>query len=142
YWMTLHTPLTVTERYRHSHDIFPDANRTQPFGSGATCVYNYFDLQILNSTEDDYQLIVYLDDGNLHGEWRCSKPAPFKYEVYEREHSITSGLWGGYIRNNLIHRKEYDNYGKFIKDELVAENHAVMTYAPFLEPAQSLNAGT
>lgn len=36
FWMTLHTPLTVTERYRHSHDVFPDANRTQPFGSGAT----------------------------------------------------------------------------------------------------------
>ena len=34
FWMTLHTPLTVTERYRHSHDVFPDANRTQPFGSG------------------------------------------------------------------------------------------------------------
>ena len=31
YWMTLHTPLTVTERYRHSYDVFPDANRTQPF---------------------------------------------------------------------------------------------------------------
>ena len=37
FWMTLHTPLTVTERYRHSHDVFPDSNRTQPFGSGATC---------------------------------------------------------------------------------------------------------
>lgn len=28
FWMTFHTPLTVTERYRHSHDVFPDANRT------------------------------------------------------------------------------------------------------------------
>ena len=39
FWMTLHTPLTVVERYRHSHDVFPDSNRTQPFGSGATCAY-------------------------------------------------------------------------------------------------------
>ena len=31
FWMTLYTPLTVVERYRHSHDVFPDANRTQPF---------------------------------------------------------------------------------------------------------------
>ena len=37
YWMTLHTPLTVTERWRHGYDVFPDSNRTQPFGSGATC---------------------------------------------------------------------------------------------------------
>src|SRR5690606_11218439 len=37
YWMTLHTPLTVVERWRHSYDVFPDEGRTQPFGSGATC---------------------------------------------------------------------------------------------------------
>ncbi len=65
YWMTLHTPLTVTERYRHSHDIFPDADRTQPFGSGATCVYNYRDLQIFNNTCEKYQLYVYLTDKYL-----------------------------------------------------------------------------
>jgi len=23
YWMTIHTPLTVTERHRHSYDVFP-----------------------------------------------------------------------------------------------------------------------
>ena len=28
YWMTLHTPLTVTERYRHSYDVFPDSKRS------------------------------------------------------------------------------------------------------------------
>ncbi len=51
YWMALHTPLVVTERHRHSYDVFPDSNRTQPFGSGATCVYNYRDLQIFNGTD-------------------------------------------------------------------------------------------
>ena len=28
--MTLHTPLTVTERHRHGYDVFPDSDRTQP----------------------------------------------------------------------------------------------------------------
>lgn len=50
YWMTLHTPLTVAERWRHSLDVFPDANRTQPFGSGATCSWPILDLQIVNHT--------------------------------------------------------------------------------------------
>ena len=27
YWMTLHTPLAITERYRHSYDVFPDSKR-------------------------------------------------------------------------------------------------------------------
>ena len=28
YWMALHTPLTITERWRHSYDVFPDINIT------------------------------------------------------------------------------------------------------------------
>lgn len=132
YWMTLHTELTVTERYRHSHDIFPDSNRTQPFGTGATCSYNFLDLQIYNSTDHDYQLVIYLTDENLVGEWRSSVLSIKKYEVYEKEHSITPSLFGGYIRNNIIHRKVYDNIG-LIKDEYITENHAYMTYEPYLD---------
>jgi len=68
YWMTLHTPLIVTERHRHSYDVFPDADRTQPFGTGATCAYNYLDLQIYNSTPQVYQLVVELTNTHLVGE--------------------------------------------------------------------------
>lgn len=131
YWMTLHTPLTVTERHRHSHDIFPDVNRTQPFGTGATCSYSSLDLQIYNGTSNDFQLIVYLTEENLVGEWRSTHPSIYKYKVYEKDHSITPGLFGGYVRNNIIFRKVYDNIG-LIKDEYVTENHAYMTYSPYL----------
>lgn len=131
YWMTLHTELTVTERYRHSHDIFPDINRTQPFGTGATCSYSSLDLQIYNGTNKEYQLTIDLTKDNLVGEWRSSEPSIYKYEVYEKEHSMTSGLFGGYVRNNLIHRKVYDNIG-LIKDKYITENHAYMTYSPYL----------
>lgn len=31
YWITLHTPLTIIERWRHTYDVFPDAKRSQPF---------------------------------------------------------------------------------------------------------------
>lgn len=68
YWMTLHTPLTVVERHRHSFDVFPDSNRTQPFGSGATCVYNYRDLKIKNDTDETYQLKIWIDDKFLKGQ--------------------------------------------------------------------------
>ena len=46
YWMALHTPLTIKERWRHSFDVFPDVNRTIPFACGATLAYNYIDLQL------------------------------------------------------------------------------------------------
>jgi vancomycin resistance protein VanW len=132
YWMTLHTPLQVIERYRHSHDIFPDSDRTQPFGSGATCVYNYLDLQIYNGTDTEYQLLVSLSEDELVGEWRSDKPLQYRYEVYEKEHFISSTYWGGYIRHNIISRRIYDEMGEPVKDEMITENNAIMMYQPLL----------
>ncbi|MDV3428590.1 MAG: VanW family protein [Bacillota bacterium] len=135
YWTVLHSPLTVIERYRHSHDVFPDVNRTQPFGTGATCAYNYLDLQIENRTNNKYQFITYLTEDKLIGELRSDKEAKYRYDIYEKEHSITPGIFGGYVRNNTIYRRTYNLYDELIKDEYITENHAYMMYAPFLEAA-------
>ena len=132
YWMTLHTPLTVTERHRHSFDVFPDSNRTQPFGSGATCVYNYRDLQIYNGTSQVYQLRVHLIDDYLVGEWRTTEEPMYSYEIYEKDHKITHDPWCGYIRHNVICRKTLNSYGEVVRDEYITENHALMMYQPFL----------
>lgn len=132
HWMTLHTPLTVTERHRHSYDVFPDSNRMQLFGSGATCAYNYLDLQIKNETDVPYQLVVYATDTHLVGEWRSTVPPVRRYEVYEKEHWITQEYWGGYVRHNTIFRKVYTLDGELIEDERITENHAIMMYEPML----------
>lgn len=133
YWMTLHTPLLITERHRHSYDVFPDSNRTQPFGSGATCVYNYRDLQIFNGTNQTYQLKVYLTANYLVGEWRTLKKPTHTYRVYEKEHMISHEYWGGYIRHNLIYRELFNIYGDKIDDQYITQNHALMMYQPFIE---------
>ncbi|TXK85258.1 VanW family protein [Paenibacillus sp. N3.4] len=132
YWMTLHSPLRVTERYRHSYDVFPDSGRTQPFGSGATCFYNYLDLQIRNDTEDVYQLVVYLTDTHLVGEWRAQLPSLYSYEIYEKKHWITSEYWGGYVRHNEIYRRVRNLEDELLADEWMTENHAIMMYEPLL----------
>jgi vancomycin resistance protein VanW len=132
YWMTLHTPLHVTERYRHSYDVFPDSKRSQPFGSGATCAYNYLDLQIKNNTDHTYQLVIYLTETDLVGEWRSDVPIIHKYKVYEKEHWITQEYWGGYARHNKIYRKVFNLNNDLINDEWITENHALMMYEPFL----------
>jgi len=136
YWMTLHTPLTVKERWRHTHDVFPDSNRTQPFGSGATIVYNYVDLQIRNDTPHEYQLLVKVGDNHLEGEWRCKHPCPLEFQIYESEHIIKHEWWGGYTRHNIIRRKVLDSSAKLISDEVVAENHAIMMYEPLLNDGE------
>lgn len=133
YWMTLHTPLTVTERYRHSYDVFPDSGRTQPFGSGATCYYNYIDLQIENRTAEDFQLLVRVTDTHLIGEWRSRQARVHHYEIYEKDHHIDYRHPFGYIRCNELRRRAYTLDGELLTDEPVAENRAVMMYEPLLQ---------
>jgi vancomycin resistance protein VanW len=133
YWITLHTPLEVTERHRHSYDVFPDSNRTQPFGSGATCAYNYLDFRIKNNTNEPYQLYLDMEDGDLTGEWRTTQPPLHSYEIYEKEHRISQHYWGGYERYNSIYRKVFNQGGELIADEFITENRALMMYQPFLE---------
>ncbi|EPG64553.1 VanW family protein [Leptospira wolffii] len=131
YWMTLHSPLTVIERWRHSFDVFPDSKRTLPFGSGATCAYNYVDLQIRNDTKSDFQLRIRLDKEYLMGEWRSEFPAQLSYEVYESRHEFRSEPWGGYTRRNEIRRKIFQE-GDLLKDEFLTENVAWVMYDPIL----------
>lgn len=137
YWATLHTDLTVIERFRHSYDVFPDSNRTLPFGSGATCVYNYRDLMIQNRTTEDFLLKVWIDEieQKLKCEWRTKSKPKTQYEVYQKEHWFTQEL-NHYIRHNTIFRKCFstENNSKILKsDDFITENHALMMYEPLLE---------
>lgn len=132
FWLSAHTPLTIVERWRHSFDVFPDVNRTQPFGSGATCAWNYIDLQLRNDTSQPLQLHLWLDEEYLHGEWRTTTPFPERYEVYESDHLFRQEYWG-YTRHNRIARRVYDvRYGELLREEPLVENHAIMLYNPLL----------
>ncbi len=133
YWSALHTPLAVIERHRHNYDVFPDSNRKLPFGSGATCAYNYIDLQIYNGTNQPYQLLIHLTDSQLVGEWHTDQKPNHIYEVYEKEHWITQEYWGDYVRHNLIYRKVYNAQKELIDDQYVTENHSIMMYQPLLK---------
>jgi len=126
YWMTLHTPLTVTERHRHGYDTTLD----KFFGSDATCFYNYKDLMIKNNTSQPFQLWMEIGEDYLRGAWISDVPPICKYEIYQKEHLIHKEDWGGHTRHNILHRKIYDLNDALIDDEFVAENHAIMLYPP------------
>lgn len=134
YWMALHSPLTVTERWRHSYDVFPDAGRKLPFGSGATLAWNYIDLQLKNEAENPIQLCVWLSDTQLHGEIRSTEAPKFHYEIEELDHRIQHEVWGGYSRHNRLLRRKVDiRSGHLISEETISENHALMMYQPYLD---------
>jgi vancomycin resistance protein VanW len=135
FWMTLHTPLTVVERWRHSYDVFPDEGRTQPFGSGATCAWPALDLQIVNSTPASFRLSVTVDDTALLGAWTSDRPSPRTYAIEERAHRITHEGPGVYVRHNELWRVEIDEATSRRSERLVAVNDALMMYEPFLPSA-------
>ena len=137
FWMTVHTPLTVIERHRHGYDVFPDAGRTQPFGSGATCFYPHGDLMIRNDTNQTYQLLLTVGEEYLHGEWRVSDRPRCRYEIEERNHRMDRQYWGGYSRHNELYKQCYDLDGVLLGEELIVQNDAIMMYAPFLEAGGS-----
>lgn len=133
FWMTIHTPLTVIERHRHGYDVFPDSNRTQPFGSGATCFYPHGDLMIQNNTPDTYQLFISVGDKYLEGEWRVSSPPQYQYKIVEKKHEMKGEYWGGYSRHNELYQQQFNLKGELIDEKLVVKNSAIMMYSPFLE---------
>ncbi|MDR3273362.1 MAG: VanW family protein [Flavobacteriaceae bacterium] len=133
YWMFLHSPLTIKERWRHGYDVFPDINRTIPFACGATLSYNYVDLQVKNDTDKSFKIALWLDDEYLNGELFSSGKLDNDYEIFETDHCIKQQWWGGYTRHNKIWKKIINKDTKKEKIELSSENHAIMMYNPLIE---------
>ncbi|WKK78866.2 VanW family protein [Marivirga arenosa] len=134
FWMIMHSPLEVTERYRHGFDVFPDVNRKIPFGAGATLAYNYIDFQFKNTTDITFQLELYLTKEYLNGNLRADKPLQYNYELIEADHLIKHQSWGGYTRHNRLVKKVIDKENnELVEEDVKIENNAIMMYEPFLE---------
>ncbi|MBD3636874.1 MAG: VanW family protein [Crocinitomicaceae bacterium] len=137
YWMSLHTPLTVTKRWRHSYDVFPDVNRKLPFGCGATLSYNYIDLQLRNDTNTVFQINLSLTKTHLQGNICSGHPIHVEYKVFERNPKFELQWWGGYTRHNQLWRTIINKTNQKESEELICENHAIMMYNPLLETGQT-----
>ncbi|MBU0486492.1 MAG: VanW family protein [Bacteroidetes bacterium] len=135
FWIFAHSKLGITERHRHGFDVFPDSGRTVPFGAGATLSYNHVDLQAHNNTGNTFHLQLWLDDTHLHGALTSLEPECGIIRVEERNHIMQQQFWGGYSRHNQIVQITEQN-GE-ITETLLAENHALIMYSPFLEEQRS-----
>lgn len=138
YWMALHTPLTISERHHHSFDPFPDEGRVLPFGSGASVFYNYVDLRFRNTTEQSFQIRVWLTDDHLKGAIYTNEEMRYSYHLEERNHSFSKQHEKNF-RQNEIWRKTVDKRtGNYMKEELLIKNHAEVKYE--IKPEMLLNS--
>ena len=131
HWLVIHSPLTVTERYHHSFDPFPDDGRVLPFGSGATVFYNYRDYQFTNNTDHVFQLNLWFTDKCLEGELRIDTELDYGYHISEKNHQFIR-IDGTFYRKNEIWREKILKYksGQIVETELITKNFARVTYTP------------
>ena len=131
HWLAMHTPLTVSERYHHSFDPFPDDGRVLPFGSGATVFYNYRDYQLTNNTNHTFQINLWLSEKCLEGEIRMSDELNYAYHVYEKDHQFLK-IDDTFYRKNEIWRNKILKFkgGEVIESELITKNFARVAYTP------------
>ena len=135
YWMALQAPVQVTEHHHHGSDLFPDDDRIQPFGSGATVFFNYVDLRFANETDRTLQLRAWLTGDELRGEVRCDRPWPFAYRIVERGHRFVREPDGSVSRENELWRLTLDaSTGAVQGEELVTRNRAEVRYP--VDPAR------
>jgi vancomycin resistance protein VanW len=129
YWMALQSPVQVIEHHHHGADLFPDDDRIQPFGSGATVFYNYVDLRFANQTDRTLQLRVWLTDHYLQGEVRSDLAWPETYRVVERGHRFVREPDGTVYRENELWRLTLDaTTSEVTVEELVTRNRAEVRY--------------
>lgn len=152
YWTALHCGCIITERHRHSLDLFPDSKRTVPFGCGATVFFNYRDLRFIQNIFDGIFFRTYLDDEFLHVEAYTRKKCEYRWIIEERNHrfereggNVTRKneiyrltvrpedlspdfLWGRTDKNGNIRRPKAVPRSKIILEEKAAENCGRVLY--------------
>lgn len=128
FWMFLHTPLQVIERYRHSVDPFPDCGRVIPFGTGATLVQGWKDLKIKNTTHLIWQINIWFDETYIYGEVRANDYPEYSYHIEEKNHHFTKKKDGIY-RKNQIYRKVIDRRtGNLLLIQHLFDNDSLIKY--------------
>lgn len=137
HWLVLHSPLTVTELHHHSDALFPDEKRRVPFGTGTSIFYNRLDYRFYNGTDQNMQILVWIDDGFLCGELRSEKPIDLKYKLVEENHHFRKEN-NDYYRISNIYRIITDKTDGNQKKELILSNHSKVLYDHSLIPKEQI----
>ncbi|MBR3693999.1 MAG: VanW family protein [Erysipelotrichales bacterium] len=138
HYLVLNSPLTVTELHHHSDALFPDERRRVPFGTGTSVCYNYIDYRFKNTTDQNVQILVWCENGELCGELRSEKPYPYRYRLVEENHHFRKE-GEQYYRVSQVYRIVIDRDSNTEVDkELLLDNHSLVMYDHALIPKEQI----
>ena len=134
HYLVLHSPLDVVEFHKHSDALAPDHGKRVPFSSGTSVDYNYQDYRFKNNTQQDFQILLWVENDTLHAELRSEKKIPYQYQIVEENHHFQKE-GEKYYRISKIYKETIDKKsGKVIDKKLVLDNHSEVMYDYSLIP--------
>ena len=138
HWLILNSPMTVTELHHHSDALFPDERRRVPFGTGTSVCYNNIDYRFRNDTDQDVQILVWVDENELCGELRSEREFPYRYKIVEENHHFRKE-GDDYYRISQVYRLVIDrSTGEKVRKELILDNHSRVMYDHSLIPEEQI----
>lgn len=138
HWLVLNSPLEVTELHHHSDALFPDERRRVPFGTGTSVSYNNIDYRFRNNTDQDVQILVWIEDGELLGELRSEREFPYRYKLIEENHHFKKE-GDKYYRISQVYRLVIDRAtNEVLNKELILDNHSAVLYDYSLIPEDQI----
>lgn len=126
--LVLHSPLDVTEVHFHSDALAPDHGKRVPMSSGTSVSYNNIDFQFQNNTDQDFQILVKVENDTLYAELRSEKDIPYSYEITEEDHRFRKE-GNRYFRVSKIYRNTINKKtDAVIKRDLIRDNHSEVMF--------------
>lgn len=124
----LHSPLELVEFNTHSDALACDIDHRQPLATGTSIYYNYIDYRVRNNTDQDIQLHVWVEDGQLCGELRSVHAFNESFELTEDDHHFRRE--GDKIfRVSKIYRDTIDKAtGEVKAHDLIWDNHSEVMF--------------
>lgn len=136
--LVLHSQLEVTELHHHSDALFPDERRRVPFGTGTSVSYNKLDYRFKNTTDYDFQILTWVENGELCGELRSQVEFDYRYKLVEENHHFRKEN-DKYYRISQVYRIVIDKKtNQEVNKELILDNHSEVLYDYSLIPKEEI----
>ena len=125
--LAVYADAAIVERHRHSFDLFPDTDRSVPFGFGATVFYNHVDFQFRNTLEQPMLLRTWIDSDVLRGQVRLTHDPGWRVRVVEEGHRFFREH-GEIFRENRLLRQRINASGEESAPVLLLASKARVLY--------------